>query len=63
MIYGDFDNAIVHLGISPRLETNFKTWCPRTILEEGKTHPLYGTRYIQGESPIHITSFKKELRS
>lgn len=46
LIYGDFDNAIVHLGISKRSETNYETWCPRTILEEGKTPPLYGERHI-----------------
>jgi hypothetical protein len=62
LIYGEFDNAIVHLGISKRSETDFKTWCPRTILEEGKTPPLYGTRHIQGVKPIQITSFSKVPR-
>lgn len=62
LIYGDFDNAIVHLGISKRHETGYKTWCPRTILEQGKTPPLYGTKYIQSASPIQILSVKREVR-
>ncbi|OUS68528.1 hypothetical protein B1748_33665 [Paenibacillus sp. MY03] len=62
LIYGGFDNAIVHLGISRREETEFKTWCPRTILEEGKTPPLYGTKHIDGQPTLRIVSFKQEAK-
>jgi len=62
LIYGEFDNAIVHLGISRRKETNLMTWCPRTILEEGKTPPLYGKKYIKDINPYNIISFKREKR-
>ncbi|MEK4529824.1 PBECR4 domain-containing protein [Paenibacillus sp. FSL H8-0104] len=62
LIYGSFDNAIVHLGISKRRETELKTWCPRTILEEGKTPPRYGTKHIDGQPSLRVVSIKRAIK-